>query len=434
MKGFLSDDPVANLENWPELAYFGNSLTRHLSGVDSIDSIVDAPNANLINAPILLSGDWGSGKTSLLLHLKNALQKKHNRGVIWLDAWRYEKECNLMTALLHCIWKSKPSGLQNNKLNAKIIFSTVLKTAASLGVRAALNSMGIKGTLANIENDFKTQGEIGPPNEPPKNQTDLLTEQFERLIDSLWPGENLKPVIIIDDLDRCSPESAVELLDQIRLLVSSHSHTGCRFVVAMDKVTLQQAIRSKFSSLSNYDSHRYLEKLFPIMLQIPRFSMANNTSLYQSLLKTCQPPLSGSDHEAWEKVFTTPYFANLRLIKRCLNTYQWIISAESTESINEVDQALLMEWLAAINRWPQLRDYLNAKSESFWRQVTNVIQNNDEQQENQESIVQELLEQPFIRDFFYESPVRGNSQYEYKLLNRIQDYKELDKFISSKGV
>ncbi|MBQ4836539.1 KAP family P-loop NTPase fold protein [Pseudoalteromonas luteoviolacea] len=433
MKGFLSDTPVSSLENWPELQSFASYLAENLNKLDNFEQ--GHQNTELINtAPILLSGDWGSGKTSLLMCLKKELNDKN---VVWLDAWRYEAESSLMTALLHCIWQSQPEP-NNAKQQALNAFKAVLKTAASLGVRGMLGAIGIKGNLTDIQKDFDTISQV--ETQPPvKTQTDLLTEQFEELINTLW--EDNKPIIIIDDLDRCSPESAVELLDQIRLLVSSHTHTGCRFVVAMDKVTLQQAIRSKFSSLSSYDSQRYLEKLFPIMLQIPRFSLANHNTLYQELLSQggYHDDQDNTDSglrfdEKWKDVFSTPCFANLRLIKRCLNTYQWLMSNEPESQTPPFDTALLMEWLAAINRWPTLRDYLHAKSNVFWEQVENALQHDSVRSENQDATVDELLEQPYIREFFNESPTKGGARYEYRLQTRIQDYKVLDEFISSKGV
>lgn len=47
-------------------------------------------------------GEWGSGKTSFLKMLSDDL-KKNSIDPIWFDAWKYDREDNLWSALLQCI-------------------------------------------------------------------------------------------------------------------------------------------------------------------------------------------------------------------------------------------------------------------------------------------------------------------------------------------
>jgi hypothetical protein len=80
-------------------------------------------------------------------------------------------------------------------------------------------------------------------------------------------------MIFIDDLDRCSPEAAVSLIEGIRLLVTNQAggreDLPCRFVMAMDRQILVRAIQHKFAGIGGYDGNRYLEKVFPLAFAVP---------------------------------------------------------------------------------------------------------------------------------------------------------------------
>ena len=48
-------------------------------------------------------GEWGSGKTSFLKMVDRELSDEYNISPIWFNAWKYDKEENLWSALLQCI-------------------------------------------------------------------------------------------------------------------------------------------------------------------------------------------------------------------------------------------------------------------------------------------------------------------------------------------
>jgi len=86
--------------------------------------------------------------------------------------------------------------------------------------------------------------------------------RFSRLVTEAFDGA--APVILIDDLDRCSPDGAVALLDGIRLLVTGGPELRCNFVVALDRGVIAARSVAKFQGISGYDGNRYLEKIFPV--------------------------------------------------------------------------------------------------------------------------------------------------------------------------
>jgi len=48
-------------------------------------------------------GSWGMGKTSLMLMLKNKLESRHNVETVWFNAWKFDDEKQIWTALIQTI-------------------------------------------------------------------------------------------------------------------------------------------------------------------------------------------------------------------------------------------------------------------------------------------------------------------------------------------
>src|SRR4051794_1547183 len=89
------DDPVTGGRPlWPSLGGLVDRLTGILPGTPA-------------SSPVLISGDWGSGKTSLLRSVQDRMSRA-GQGTVWFDAWHYEGESALLPALLRKVWESTP--------------------------------------------------------------------------------------------------------------------------------------------------------------------------------------------------------------------------------------------------------------------------------------------------------------------------------------
>ena len=79
-------------------------------------------------------------------------------------------------------------------------------------------------------------------------------------------------VVLIDDLDRCLPETAIETLEAVRLFLFT-SRTA--FVVAADEAMIEYAVRQAFSRPPGRTgpqtyARNYLEKLIQVPFPHPR--------------------------------------------------------------------------------------------------------------------------------------------------------------------
>jgi hypothetical protein len=72
-------------------------------------------------------------------------------------------------------------------------------------------------------------------------------------------------VIVIDELDRCRPSFALEILEKIKHLFSVKNVV---FLLVMNKQQLEEAIKSVYGA--NIDAHTYLQKFINVETSIPK--------------------------------------------------------------------------------------------------------------------------------------------------------------------
>lgn len=111
-------------------------------------------------------------------------------------------------------------------------------------------------------------------------------EEFRKAFDKLLTAAGIDQlVVLIDDLDRCLPDTAIETLEAVRLFVFT-SRTA--FVVAADEAMIEYAVRKHFPDLPDTTgpmtySRNYLEKLIQVPFRIPALGDIE-TRIYVTLL------------------------------------------------------------------------------------------------------------------------------------------------------
>jgi predicted KAP-like P-loop ATPase len=119
----------------------------------------------------------------------------------------------------------------------------------------------------------------------PKHVPEEIAE-FRKAFDKLLGDAGIKQLIVlVDDLDRCLPDTAIETLEAIRLFVFT---SGTAFVVAADEAMIEYSVRKHFPELPDTTGPRdyarnYLEKLIQIPFRIPALG-ETETRIYVTLL------------------------------------------------------------------------------------------------------------------------------------------------------
>ncbi len=368
---------------------------------DLAEQLVGILKEDTLNFPILVSGDWGAGKTSLLKSIREELEKEERFPVIWFEAWHYEKTDGLLPALMRQVWEKTPKKFRNKK-TAKKLAGNLWRSAfaaTTLSIPAVLKAFGVPLLPELIMKvNSKTVGDVveATPgfidSEPSKDAGDELWENLNALIDTAWPsGET--PIVFIDDLDRCTPDGTIQLLDAVKMLMSKGEKNSLklRFVVALDQTIAVRAISTKFAGIRDYDGNRYLEKLFPIGFHITPPNVRDSAHLIQNLLEAFKH-LTQDHKDCLLEALSNPAFANPRLMKRSINKF--ILACRQERKAQEENQTpgtgdisdsarmarnkYLAKWIAATARWPQLRSLVQKRDISYWEQFLEAVKSGDE--------------------------------------------------------
>jgi predicted KAP-like P-loop ATPase len=256
-------------------------------------------------------GDWGAGKSSILEMIEARMAGHGTALCIKFNGWRFQGFEDAKIALIEGIVTAlveKRSLLTEAGDTVKEVFRRIdwLKVARKAGGLAVTAVTGIptpdqigaivstlKGfasdpaQLATRENYESVVGSVEGLLKPSKSKhVPEEVEEFRKAFDELLEKAGIDQlVVLIDDLDRCLPDTAIETLEAIRLFVFTDNTA---FVVAADEAMIEYSVRKHFPDLPDTTGPRdyarnYLEKLIQVPFRIPALGEAE-TRIYVTLL------------------------------------------------------------------------------------------------------------------------------------------------------
>lgn len=256
-------------------------------------------------------GDWGAGKSSVLEMIEAGFADKDEVLCLKFNGWRFQGFEDAKIALIEGIVTGlveKRPALNKAAAAVKDVFRRIdwLKVAKRAGGLALTAFTGIPtpdqigaivasleavvadpAKLATKENLSTAIDEVKAVLKPgeTKNVPEEV-EAFRKAFDQLLKDAGIKQLIVlIDDLDRCLPDTAIETLEAIRLFVFT---ARTAFVVAADEAMIEYAVRKHFPDLPDSTGPRdyarnYLEKLIQVPFRIPALG-ETETRIYVTLL------------------------------------------------------------------------------------------------------------------------------------------------------
>ncbi len=270
MKLFLPDPEIADDEGFSKNDIFG--YKDFGVGLANLLEQVDDP---LVMA---LDGPWGSGK-SIFTKMWAGHLRNEGFPVIYFDAFAndYMEDAFLALAgeVVELAQDKKAKSLRKFKDKAKGVARTFVKHSANIGVKIATvnvldaeDAKNIGGDIAKAASDLtdQTLGEILDGRKEEKKALIAFSEALENLVSELQKSDEKKPLVfIIDELDRCRPDFALDILERIKHVFSTKD---VHFVLVTHLEQLANAVRVRYGPA--IDAETYLQKFYQIVLNLPQ--------------------------------------------------------------------------------------------------------------------------------------------------------------------
>jgi predicted KAP-like P-loop ATPase len=466
---------------WPD-SETDRDLLNFEGVADTIAEMIERAQGKPVS--IGVSGAWGVGKSSMIKLTEAALRRTQDEPSKYLfvefNAWLYQGFDDARAALMDVIADAlaeEAAKRQNGVDKAKEFLGRVkwLRLFKLLAVPAAslalgLPPMGLPGEIAATVADM-TDGDIDQTDlaeagaaagavasastallnpmtvsSPPK-EIQALRNSFEKALEEV--GVTL--VVLIDDLDRCLPETTISTLEAIRLFLFLKNTA---FVIAADDNMIKHAVRRHFEGVDDETLvTNYFDKLIQIPIRVPALGtqevraylmmlFIDNSDLSYEQKDVLRTRIASQLRESWRGkrvdrnfvtnlgielsaslvarldtaerlaplMTTSPQISgNPRLIKRFLNALSIRMAISSAQGVG-VDEAvliklLLFERLAPKTAYSALTSAVNAEADGVPRLLADweIAASADDKFD-----LPPDWENPFVREWLALSPPLGS--------------------------
>jgi KAP family P-loop domain len=324
-------------------------------------------------------GSWGSGKTTLMEAVQSKLQAEHKILTVNFNAWRFEREPVLLIPLLDEIRAAVVDRVGRDRSQGQKLVSAAKRIGTVVGALAAgfSGSVGIPGAVTisyDVGSATDAVKKLSDEDEGigPRSLYLAAFTQLRRAVKDLKDAGVDRVVVFVDDLDRCLPANALDVLEAIKLLVDLD---GFVFVVGLDEPAIDRAVQAKYLATSSagetagatpVNGREYAKKIFQVPYSVPVIPLENLGELLNSIYTE-----AGIDDEQLEhlhdvadylKRITVDGRVNPREVRRFINAYtlQTIITKDLTKKV-----ILALQTLAFRPDWRQFYDFAARDPGSF---------------------------------------------------------------------
>jgi len=295
---FLNDQETAT-----DLLYF-EAISK------TVVKLISASGTDAVT--IGIHGDWGAGKSSILKMVESCFREDDTL-CLWFNGWAFEGFDDAKTIVIETVVdelvrarpkleKVKQAGI---RLRKRIDWFKIARKTGGVALTAlsgapppdlvsdaialvkklaedparamSVDNLTSWATKADEFIKHAPEDAIGLP-----AHMHAFREEFVELLDAA----NVKRlVVLVDDLDRCLPETAIATLEAIRLFLFVERTA---FIIGADEAMIEYAVRDHFPDLPpttgpvSY-TRNYLEKLIQVPFRIPALG-AMETRIYVALL------------------------------------------------------------------------------------------------------------------------------------------------------
>ena len=314
-------------------------------------------------------GRWGSGKTTLMRMVEQGLIERRVP-IAWFSAWLYAQEKEIWAAFLQSLTLRLTAGLgpagkarfsfrvfrrgfaperllydlprwlmRLGLVALPVVAGTLLAGQVSEVLGRLLGAVGVAGTVLLGLWQILRPGMERAAREAPDFSLyrsmdfvehigflERFRDQFARIVAAI-PSESGRIVVFIDDLDRCPPDKALQVLDAIKAFVDV---PGCIFVLGLDLAVIQKAVEAKYAN-DGVAQREYLAKTVQLGFHLPPLTEADFARYLRALRV-------GFPDERCRDVFLSAIARNPREMKRVINSFSlhWHLAASADAGLAPV--------------------------------------------------------------------------------------------------
>lgn len=259
---------------------WGDDQTRNLIIFsDYINNQIFIDNDNYV---LCINGAWGTGKTFFIKRWEASLEEK-GYDVIYFNAWENDCGEDPLVSLATLIYKkidTEDEDLKNSFKSAIGAMALFAGKSILRGVVTKLLGNHVSEEIAQRTGDIlengidafleKNRSVIGNELIENSNKKVAFTKEFKdtltEVVSQILTRTGKPLVLFIDELDRCRPTYAIEVLERIKHLFEVY---GLKIVIACDIVQLSESVKSIYGS--NFNALGYLQRFFDNIRDLKNF-------------------------------------------------------------------------------------------------------------------------------------------------------------------
>jgi len=299
-----------------------DKIKYFLKLLKSIDDDAEKHDDISNSCSIALDSQWGGGKTFFVKQIKLILdyynmhsemteESKsrlkpiietleleccHTCSTIYYDAWVNDNVNDPILSLVYTATKSNQSTIPLwNKRSLPKIFGAIAESISGIKISNLQKELSGVDLFESIKDDEYIKCEVN---------------EFINTFMELHGATQL--VIFIDELDRCRPTYAIQLLERIK-----HYFNDKRlvFIFSVNLQQLQHTVRSYYGA--DFDATGYLNKFFDLRISLPEIDYDNHLPNILKFVHSSRGPLNRIDYfDEFSKVVVKYFRFSLRDIQR----------------------------------------------------------------------------------------------------------------------
>ncbi len=309
--------------------------------------------ANLVasspsGAVFALDAAWGEGKTTFIRMWSGFAERHRRLKVIYFDAFANDYQRDPFLALSAEIYELLDSDdkRKQEEFRRKVtsVGAALARGAIRIGVGAVtggvLSATSLEDSKQAVSDLFADQVDAVVATRLQSHRADksAIVDLREFLTEAIASLEDVEQVVfVIDELDRCRPDFALELLEKIKHLFSD---SGLVFLLVVNRKQLEASVKARYGS--ELDAAQYLEKFVHIWLELPRadtkrFSTQETSEVYFTycVYRMTEPGETIASTESLETMrhLAIHHKLPLRTIERALSNFAAIYNASGGANI-----------------------------------------------------------------------------------------------------